>query len=163
MKHFTNCKTLEELKKAYRKAALANHPDKGGDAVVMAEINAEYEKMFNLLKNAHNANTTDEAKKTTETPEEFKNIIEKLMKLDGLEVEICGSWLWITGNTYANREALKEAGCKYSKNKKAWHWHHEEDGSHWYRGKASMDEIRTKYGSEKVRFSRPLCFDTMEE
>jgi curved DNA-binding protein CbpA len=154
MKHFTNCKTLEELKKAYRKAALANHPDKGGDPVVMAEINAEYEKMFNLLKNAHNANTTDETKKTTETAEEFKIIIEKLMKLHGLEIEICGSWLWITGDTFTNKDALKAAGCKYSKAKKAWHWHHEEEGSKWYKGKTTMDEIRTKYGSEKMRFDR---------
>ena len=149
MKHFTNCKTLEELKKAYREAALKNHPDRGGDAEIMKEINTEYETMFNKLKNSHNANTTDD-KKTTETPEEFKTIIEKLIRLNGIEIELCGSWLWIGGNTYANRKELKEAGCRYSKNKAKWYWHHEEDGCRFYRSKTTMEEIRAKYGSERM-------------
>ena len=153
MKHFTNCKTLEELKKAYRKAAIENHPDHGGSVEVMAEINAEYVVMFNRLKNAHNANATDE-RKTTETPEEFKAIIEKLIRLDGLDIETCGSWLWISGNTYANREELKKAGCKYSKNKKMWYWHHEEETRSYYRSKTTIDEIRAKYGSDMVHVSR---------
>lgn len=154
MKHFTNCKTLEELKKAYRKAAIENHPDRGGDAEIMKEINAEYEAMFNRLKNFHNSTTTDETKKTTETPDEFKAIIEKLIRLNGIEIEICGSWLWISGNTFANRDELKKAGCKYSKNKKMWYWHHEEEGFHFYRSKTTMAEIRQKYGSERMNLSR---------
>ena len=153
MKHFTNCKTLEELKKAYRKAAIENHPDHGGDANTMKEINAEYEMMFNRLKDIHNA-TAEESKKTTETPEEFTEIIEKLIKLHGIEIEICGSWLWIGGNTYANRKELKDAGCKYSKNKGKWYWHHEEEGYHFYRSKTTMEEIRQKYGSERMTLSR---------
>ena len=154
MKHFTNCRTLEELKKAYRKAAIENHPDRGGDPEVMKEINAEYEMMFNRLKNFHNSTTTDESKKTTETPEEFKAIIEKLIRLNGIEIEICGSWLWISGNTFANRDELKKSGCKYSKNKKMWYWHHEEEGFHFYKSRTTMDEIRQKYGSERMNLSR---------
>lgn len=155
MKYFTNCKTLEELKKAYRKAALENHPDHGGNVETMAEINAEYDMMFERLKNAHNANTTDETKKTTETPNEFKDIIETLIRLDGIQIEICGSWLWISGNTYTYRKELGAAGCKYSKNKKMWYWHHEED-SYTYRHKSrtTMDEIRMKYGTETVNIKR---------
>ena len=86
-----------------------------------------------------------------EHAEEFRQILDLLLRLDGLEIELCGSWLWIGGNTKANKDKLKAAGCKWSKNKGKWYWHHAEAGSRWYRGKSSMAEIRTKYGSQSFR------------
>lgn len=67
------------------------------------------------------------------------------------EIELCGSWLWIGGNTRANKDELKSAGCKWSKSKAKWYWHHAEAGARWYRGKSSMAEIRSKYGSTAFR------------
>lgn len=148
-KFFTNCKTLDELKAAYRRLALANHPDRGGDTATMQAINAEYAEMHNRLKDAHNA-AADEEHRTTETPEEFIRIISVLMKLDGLEVELCGRWLWIGGDTRKHKDALKAAGCRWSKNKAKWHWRHEEDGSKHYRGHYDMRQIRNKYGSQRI-------------
>ena len=60
MKYFTNCRTLDELKKEFRKLCMIHHPDRGGDTATMAVINAEYEEMFPVLKLAYN--------KTAETP-----------------------------------------------------------------------------------------------
>ena len=40
MKYFANIKTLEELKKEYKRLALENHPDRGGDVEVMKARNA---------------------------------------------------------------------------------------------------------------------------
>lgn len=54
MKYFVECKTLDELKKMYRKLALKNHPDRGGDEEVMKKINEEYDKLFPILKIAYN-------------------------------------------------------------------------------------------------------------
>jgi hypothetical protein len=68
--------------------------------------------------------------------------------MEGVEAELCGSWIWCRGNTYEYKDQLKAMGFKWSKSKSSWHWHHEETGSHWYRGKASMDQIRAKYGSQ---------------
>lgn len=150
MKYFTNCSTLDELKKEYRRLVMIFHPDCGGSTEAMQQVNADHDAMFELLKKSHNA-SADEAHQTTETPEEFRAIITALLKLDGLEVELCGSWLWIGGNTRENKEALKAAGCRWSKNKKLWYWHHAEDGAHWSRGKKSIGEIRSKYGSQVFR------------
>ena len=58
MKYFANIETIADLKKEYRKLIKANHPDNGGDTWTMAEINNEYEKLFNLLKEGHNAKAT---------------------------------------------------------------------------------------------------------
>lgn len=147
--YFTNCKTLEELKKAYRIAAMANHPDRGGDPEIMKQINTEYDIMFDRLKNIHNAKAEPE-QQTTETPEEFRDIVMKLIILQGIEIELCGSWIWISGKTYENREALKACGCRFSHNKKMWYWRHEEDSSAYHGKPISMDDIREKYGSDKI-------------
>lgn len=149
MKYFTTCKTLDELKAAYRKLALRYHPDHGGDTATMQAINNEYSEMHNRLKDAHNA-SADEKHQTTETPDEFIKIVSVLMKMNGLEVELCGRWLWIGGNTKEHKDALKAAGCRWSNNKKMWYWRHDEDGYTFSRGRYQMSEIRNKYGSQKV-------------
>ena len=149
MKFFTNIHTLDELKKAYRRLAMQHHPDQGGDLETMKQVNEEHDKLFETLKNSHNE-TADEYHQTTETPEEFREIINLLLGLDGLELELCGSWLWIGGNTKTHKEELKVAGCRWSQNKKLWYWHHAEEGQKWRRGKASMSQIRSKYGSESI-------------
>lgn len=111
MRYFVNCKTLDDLKREYRKLAFANHPDRGGDLETMKAINNEYEQAQQRLKDAHNAQA-DEYHKTTETAAEFIEIINILIKLDGLDIELCGSWLWIGGNTREHKDALKAAGCQ---------------------------------------------------
>lgn len=149
MKFFNNCKSLDELKAEYRRLVKLHHPDRGGDAETMKAINNEYEIAFEQLKKHHNA-THDAEHQTTETAAEFIEIIEKLLKLDGLDIELCGSWLWIGGNTRENKDALKAAGCRWSNNKKLWYWHHPEEGSKWHKGKATISEIRAKYGSQHI-------------
>ena len=123
-KYFVNCKNLDELKKAYKAAAMKNHPDMGGDTATMQAINAEYEARFEVLKRSQNEQA---AADTT--------------------VELCGRWLWIGGETMKNKEALKAAGCRWSSTKKLWSWHFAEDGSRWHKGTKTMSQIRSKYGS----------------
>lgn len=147
---FDNVKTLDELKSAYKKLALKNHPDMGGDLRTMQAINAEYDKEFAVLKDKHNA-TAANGKTTTEMPEEFRTIIEKIINLEGIEIELCGTWVWVGGDTYPHKNAIKAAGFKWSRNKKMWYWHHAEQGEKWTRGRKSMDEIRSTYGSERIQ------------
>lgn len=144
---FESIRTLDELKAEFRRLVLKYHPDKGGDTATMQTINAEYEAKHEALKNAWNA-AHDEEHQCTEEPEEFRDIIDALLKMDGVEVELCGSWLWISGNTFAHKDELKALGCKWASVKKLWSWHHAEAGNRFYRGNCTMGEIRTKYGSQ---------------
>lgn len=147
MKYFASCHTLDELKKEYRRLAMKHHPDHGGDLETMKAVNAQYEEAFETLKHRHNA-THDEDHQTTEAPEEFIRIIEALLNIPGIIVELCGSWLWISGDTKPSKEELKACGCRWSSSKKMWYWRHQEDGAKWSRGKKSMNQIRNKYGSQ---------------
>ena len=88
--YFENVKTLDELKKQYRRLAMKYHPDMGGSTEAMQQINAEHDALFEMLKKQHNA-SADEYHQTTETAAEFRDIIDFLMKFDDLEVELVGS------------------------------------------------------------------------
>lgn len=145
---FNHCNTLDELKAEYRKLALANHPDHGGDLETMKRINAEHDSRFEQLKSAHNTANPDH--QTSETAEEFRAVINVLMSLAGITVELCGRWLWISGDTKPHRDALKAAGCRWSQNKKMWSWHHSEEWSKYRKGSSSMNQIRNKYGSQII-------------
>ena len=49
MKYFENVKTLDELKKQYRRLAMKYHPDMGGSTEAMQQINAEHDALFEML------------------------------------------------------------------------------------------------------------------
>lgn len=149
MLYFESCYTINELKLKYRRLALRHHPDCGGNEATMKAINAEYETAFQTLKRQHNAEAKRDKTKhaTTEAPAEFIHIINALLRLHGLTVELCGSWVWVGGETKAHKDALRNLGCRYAPQKKLWSWHHVEAGEKRYNGKKTMSEIRLKYGS----------------
>ena len=149
---FSGIDNLNDLKAEYRRLVMKHHPDLGGDTRTMQDINRDYDFMFNVLKGVQNVKAQQpdsHVKYTTETPERFRAIIELLIHLDGIEVELCGSWVWVGGETRKHKDALKAAGCMWSPKKGMWYWRHAEDGARHSRGKYSMDEIRAVYGSQR--------------
>jgi curved DNA-binding protein CbpA len=152
MKYFSSVGTLEELKKEYRKLCKMYHPDKGGAVETMQELNNEYDKAFNAIKDGYNSNLKEGQRRCEEMPEEYREVLEKIINLEGVEIELCGYWLWVSGNTKANKEELKPLGFKWAKKKEdysLWFWHPEKHGVT-SRGKYSMDKIRDIHGSEKI-------------
>ena len=143
-------KTLEELKRQYRTLAMKHHPDCGGNTADMQSINAEYDILFEQLKTVHTTATGDTyTANTNETPEQFKNIINRLIVLEGISIEIIGSWVWVTGNTYQHKEVIKSLMFRWSNSKKAWYFHG--DNYHKTSKKTfTLDEIRDLYGSQTI-------------
>lgn len=74
--------------------------------------------------------------------------IEALQKLDGLKIELCGCWLWITGETKKHKEALKANQCRWARKKMKWYFAGKPSGG---RKAMDMSYIRTKYGSAIVK------------
>lgn len=148
--YFEGIQTLTELKTQYKKLAMVFHPDKGGDTEKMKAINNEYEKLFNILKDSYNQQAKAQGThETNEMPEQYRDIILNIMDLDGIEIELVGSWIWISGNTKDHRETLKANGCLWASKKLMWYWRPEEYKTYSKKTK-DMNEIRSKYGSEKI-------------
>lgn len=67
MKYFTEVHTLDELKKEFRRLAMLNHPDVGGDTATMQEINAEYDRLFPAMKLTYNREAEQPTHETAES------------------------------------------------------------------------------------------------
>ena len=158
-KWFKDCQNIEDVKKTYKKLAVKYHPDLNKDTdttKVMAEINNEYEKAFERFKNIHSSNKTEQTESgttseynTAETPEMFKDIINSLIHCDGVQIDIVGSWVWLTGDTFTHKDTIKGLGFKWASKKKAWYWH--TDDYKCRRSNMSLDEIKNKYGCQSVK------------
>lgn len=147
---FGTIETAEDLKKAYRKAAVKNHPDNGGDAATMAQINEEYTRLWDLVKDTHKTQegktyTRTGDKATKEAPQDFINLIDQLLKLHGITIEIIGAFVWITGDTKSNKDALKALNFRWHSKKSAWYlapdWYHKTNKRQY-----TLDEVRNMYG-----------------
>ena len=66
MTYFKNVNTLEELRKQYKELLKKYHPDNPqGSTEATQDINAEYDKLFRLLKDKHESNTEQTNNKTS--------------------------------------------------------------------------------------------------
>ncbi|KZL20410.1 Chaperone protein DnaJ [Pseudovibrio axinellae] len=137
--------TQAEIKAAYKAAAKKYHPDLNpAGAEMMKLVNAA----FDVLQ-AQGTVHTDEATNVN-YGEDLNAALNAIIDLDGLEIEICGAWIWVGGNTREHKDALKAAGFKYASKKKRWNFR----PAGWKsksRGRSTMEDIREKHGSAKPK------------
>lgn len=156
--YFKDINTLEELRKQYKELLKKYHPDNGGSVAVMQEVNAEYDKLFKVLKDRHERNNDTTAGQTEynknmydwENDKALREVLSKIINFNGIEILICGQWIWVDGNTYPYKKELKEIGFKWASQKKKWYFHTDTFRK---KGKKvlSMEEIQDYYGSTSVK------------
>jgi len=153
--YFESCQTIEEIKKRYRQLAQQFHPDhnrhNGTDTnSIMAEINSQYEKFRYMKFTATNHENNKTYEQTFDPFDGYREIIDQIINLASITIELCGSWLWITGETKQHKETLKELGFTFAFKKCAWYW---KPGTYRKKSKKelNLEEIRNLYGSEKVK------------
>ena len=69
--------------------------------------------------------------------------------MEGVTIEVCGIWVWLSGNTKTHKDAIKEAGYKWASKKMQWYFRPDDYKSS-SRGTLSMDEIRERHGSQTI-------------
>ena len=145
MKYLKNIKNIEQLKKEYRRMAMELHPDRGGDAEEFKILVNEYEILTKKLAKENNKNE-EEYNKDIELDKQYMDIINQLIKFDGLTIEVVGSWIWLSGNTYPAKDVIKGLGFKWASKKKMWYLSPEDHPKRRGGKELSMDEIKSKYG-----------------
>lgn len=149
--YFSTCTTRAELKAEYRRLAMLHHPDRGGSIAHMQAINAEYERLFaRLPRDGSDTAAGERDEDDGEEAGDFPAALQAIIHLPGLNIELIGNWLWVTGATYPVRDALKAAGFRWSKAKTAWYWH-PEGYRKFGRRRYELDEIRTMHGSQVIQ------------
>jgi hypothetical protein len=151
--YFSQCRTLEEVKKHYKNLAFIHHPDRGGDTARMQEINAEYESILKNPVFAFSQQSEEDQQEFLKYPE----IINQVIGLHGLIIELIGNWIWLSGNTYSHRNRLKEIGFYFAPKKVMWYYRPPEYKSS-NKSPKSIDAIRAKYGSDKI-YNNPVSFE----
>ena len=164
-KYFENIRTLEELRKQYKELLKLHHPDNGGNLAIMQEINAEYDRLFKILKDQHEnnyrsdnvtaGNNYSNMKYDFAEDEKLREMLNKIIHFNGIDIELVGAWIWVSGNTYACKKELKELGFRWASQKEMWYWHSEVFRKR-SRKTLSMDDIRNYYGSTEVKNSNKM-------
>ena len=88
----------------------------------------------------------------------FMDIINDLLKIEGIVIEICGSFIWISGDTKPVKDQIKAIRNEAFKNAQ-WHtkkemWYFAPIWYHKVSAGLSMDAIRNYYGSETFEAKR---------
>jgi len=149
LNYFKNCTTLEEVKSLYKELAKTNHPDKGGDIVVMQAINAEYSIACKIIASGAGM-TSEEFEQSILDSEAYKNAINAVINLENITVECVGNWVWVTGNTYPHKDILKSAGFMFAGKKKAWYFRTADFAVKNRNNRFSLEDIKNKYGSKVI-------------
>ena len=159
MSYFAAFQTVEAIKAEYKRLAIANHPDRGGDAEVMKAINNAYTK---ALKNCNGQTSTgtDDREHTYKYDAaaelEIMEMIAKLILIIGdadIEIILIGRWIWILGDTKPLKDEFKAIKCLWHRERKCWFWRSQADRGYGRGG--NLDELAAKYGATDFKTKAP--------
>ena len=150
IKFFKGISNQAALRKAFVQLLKKHHPDNGGDAETCKQINAEYEYLMQNLPKTGEAKTEADKKAAEDLDKEIREALEKVVTLDGINIEVVGTWIWIDGNTYQHRATLAGLGYKWSKSRKKWHFTPYGESKYYKGKKKDFDVLRAIYGSSEI-------------
>src|SRR5690606_15148649 len=121
MNYFDGLTNESEIKTRYKELAKRHHPDLGGYLEIMKVINCQYEK---ILTGAYQivGKSITEIDELLVKDEMYRQKIFSVSSLSGVTVELCGSWIWISGDTKTHKEIFKTSGFKWSPKKCMWYY-----------------------------------------
>ena len=136
---FKDVEGINEAKKIYKTLAKKLHPDVGGDEESFKLLNAVYNDLVE-----HKIYFSNDIKLDIE----LEKIISLILHFENINIELIGSWVWVSGDTREMKEKLKEIGFKWASKKKMWYYGEMKAKNP---NPKSLDEIKAKYGSETLK------------
>ncbi len=138
-KEFTEVSGINEAKKIYKTLAKKLHPDVGGSDEEFKILNAVYNDFIE-----HKIYFSNDSKIDLE----LEKIISQILHYENITIELIGSWIWLSGDTKAIKDKLKELNFKWASKKKMWYY-----GEMKVKNPKpkSMDEIKSKYETQTFK------------
>jgi len=138
-KEFIGIDGINEAKKIYKILARKLHPDVGGTTEEFKILNEVYNYILE-----HGIIVEEDS----EFDLELEKVISKILHYENLIIEVVGSWIWLSGETKAIKEILKELKFKWASKKKQWYYGEMKGRNP---KQQSMDDIKAKYGCTTVK------------
>ena len=139
LKEFQDIEGINEAKKIYKILAKKLHPDIGGSEEDFKILNEIYNNLIEHKIYFSNSSKIDI---------ELEKIISLILHFENINIELIGSWVWVSGDTREMKEKLKEIGFKWASKKKMWYYGEMKAKNP---NPKSLDEIKAKYGSETLK------------
>ena len=139
LKEFQDVEGINEAKKIYKTLAKKLHPDIGGSEEEFKLLNEIYNHLIEHKIYFSNSSKIDI---------ELEKIISLILHFENINIELIGSWVWVSGDTKEIKEKLKEIGFKWASKKKMWYYGEMKAKNP---NPKSMEEIKAKYGSETLK------------
>lgn len=137
--HFENITGINEAKKVYKTLAKLLHPDVGGSDEEFKILNSIYNDFIE-----HKIFFSNESKIDLE----IEKIISQILHYENITIELIGSWIWLSGDTKAIKERLKELNFKWASQKKMWYYGEMKSKNPHPK---SIDEIKSKYETKTFK------------
>ena len=139
--------TQEIVRAAYLMACKRYHPD-------LNSAGAEMMKLINEAKDSLKEAKYPIEQSSESDPYDYGaeifDALKKIIHLQDIKIEICGSWVWVSGNTKEHWPLFKDAGFRFSAPKKMVYFRPEDQKRKYRKGSMTMPEIREKYGTQKI-------------
>lgn len=136
------------IKTAYRKACTQYHPDRNPAGLeMMKAVNVAYNFLHDLGYNGQERPIDEEV--NCDFGAALNAAINAVIGLAGITIEVCGAWVWLTGDTRAHKDAIKAAGYWWACKKSAWYFRPPDHKSR-NKGDWDLEKIRDTYGSASV-------------
>lgn len=152
---FETCKTFDEAKTLFRKLSKQMHPDAGGTHEAFINLMKQFENFRPVFSEENNfANQAFNKAK-------FAEIIELLKDLDNVQITFAGTFIWVEGDTYSQREKIKALSlpnykkASFASKKKAWYFA-PIDYQKKSRKAYGLDEIKQMFGAETYTQKKTL-------
>lgn len=153
--YFAQCTTVEQIKAAYKKLAFQHHPDLGGDTATMQLINAQYEAALRGVDGQESVGSDGHVHRYKYSRETEQKLMEKIsqliaLKMEGVDVYLIGTWLWVQGDTkpYKTQLGRDGAGLRWHSTRGCWYYNPTE--GRYFGSNKSLGELAATYGVEKV-------------
>lgn len=149
---------IEDVKKAYREASKKYHPDiNPAGEHMMKMVNEAKETLF---EKTFPINVDQENEIVNNYGEEVNEALNKIINLPDIVIEVCGAWIWVSGETKKHWPLMKEAGFWLATKKKVVYFRPEKMKGKGRSAPISMEEIRSKYGSNRIRSKGPKALES---
>lgn len=149
MNYFKECTTIDEAKTLFNKLVFELHPDTSG-----YNSQSDFIRMYNEFKGLKLKDFS--GKEAKANVDELYNLVKLFDGLEGVIVSFVGSFIWLEGDTYNNKDKIKAISIdgmnppRYASKKKAWYF---SPMDYKKKGKKSLglNEIKDLYGSKQYK------------